>query len=63
MVRASFRYAVLLAIVVAVGLIVFVALTYPRFQADVQPGEFPPETVWKIETVPILESHEWADRD
>jgi pimeloyl-ACP methyl ester carboxylesterase len=38
MVRASFRYAVLLAIVVVVGLVVFVALTYPRFQADVQPN-------------------------
>ena len=38
MVRASFRYAVLLAIVVVVGLVVFVALTYPRFQADVQPS-------------------------
>ena len=36
MVRASFRYAVLLAIVVVVGLVVFVALTYPRFRADVQ---------------------------
>ena len=38
MVRAIFRYAVLLAIVVVVGLVVFVALTYPRFQADVQPN-------------------------
>ena len=36
MVRASFRYAVLLAIVVVVGLVVFVALTYPRFRADAQ---------------------------
>jgi hypothetical protein len=25
--------------------------------------ELPRETVWKIDTVPILESHEWADRD
>ena len=23
----------------------------------------PRETVWKIETVTILDSHEWADRD
>jgi pimeloyl-ACP methyl ester carboxylesterase len=38
MVRASFRYAVLLAIVVVVGLVGFVALTYPRFRADVQPN-------------------------
>jgi pimeloyl-ACP methyl ester carboxylesterase len=38
MVRASFRYAVLLAIVLLVGLVVFGALTYPRFQADVQPN-------------------------
>ena len=38
MVRASFRFAVLLAIVVVVGLVVFVALTYPRFRADVQPN-------------------------
>jgi pimeloyl-ACP methyl ester carboxylesterase len=36
MVRAIFRYAVLLAIVLVVGLVVFVAVTYPRFQADVQ---------------------------
>ena len=38
MVRASFRYAVLLAIVVVVGLVVLAALTYPRFRADVQPN-------------------------
>ena len=38
MVRASFRYAVLLAIVLVVGLVVFAALTYPRFRADVQPN-------------------------
>jgi pimeloyl-ACP methyl ester carboxylesterase len=38
MVRARFRYAVLLAIVVVVGLVVFAALTYPRFRADVQPN-------------------------
>src|SRR5215203_4462094 len=38
MVRASFRYAVLLAIVVVIGLVVFAALTYPRFRADVQPN-------------------------
>ena len=38
MVRAIFRYAVLLAIVLVVGLVVFVALTYPRFRADVQPN-------------------------
>ena len=36
MVRAIFRYAVLLAIVLLVGLVVFVAVTYSRFQADVQ---------------------------
>src|SRR5918995_4014606 len=36
MVRAIFRYAVILAIVLVVGLVVFVALTYSRFQADVQ---------------------------
>jgi len=38
MVPASFRYAVLLAIVVVIGLVVFAALTYPRFRADVQPN-------------------------
>ena len=36
MVRAIFRYAVLLAIVLLVGLVVFVTVTYSRFQADVQ---------------------------
>ncbi len=36
MVRVIFRYAVLLAILLVVGLVVFVALTYPRFRADVQ---------------------------
>src|SRR5918994_3780931 len=36
MARAIFRYAVILAIVLVVGLVVFVALTYSRFQADVQ---------------------------
>lgn len=38
MVRTIFRYAVLLAIVLAVGLVVFVAVTYPRFRADIQPN-------------------------
>jgi pimeloyl-ACP methyl ester carboxylesterase len=38
MVRAIFRYAMLLAILLAVGLVVFVAVTYPRFQADTQPN-------------------------
>src|SRR5215203_1138214 len=38
MVRASFRYAVLLAIVLVLGLVVFGAVTYPRFRADVQPN-------------------------
>jgi hypothetical protein len=38
MVRALFRYAVLLAILLVVGLVVFVAVTYPRFRADVQPN-------------------------
>src|SRR5215217_1012590 len=38
MVRASFRYAVLLAIVMVVGLVVFAALTYSRFRADTQPN-------------------------
>ena len=38
MVRARFRCTVLLAIVVVVGLVVFAALTYPRFRADVQPN-------------------------
>jgi pimeloyl-ACP methyl ester carboxylesterase len=35
-VRVIFRYAVLLAILLVVGLVVFVALTYPRFRADAQ---------------------------
>jgi pimeloyl-ACP methyl ester carboxylesterase len=34
--RAIFRYAVLLAILLLVGLVFFVAVTYPRFRADVQ---------------------------
>jgi pimeloyl-ACP methyl ester carboxylesterase len=34
--RAIFRYAVLLAILLVVGLVVFLAVTYPRFRADVQ---------------------------
>src|ERR687897_3101469 len=38
MIRAIFRSAVLLAIVLVVGLVVFVAVTYPRFRADVQPN-------------------------
>jgi hypothetical protein len=38
MVRATFRYAALLAIVLVVGLVVFVAVTYPRFRADTQPN-------------------------
>ena len=38
MVRASFRYAVRLAIVLVLGLVVFGAVTYPRFRADVQPN-------------------------
>ncbi len=38
MVRAIFRYALLLAILLLVGLVVFVAFTYPRFRADVQPN-------------------------
>src|SRR5215212_3424158 len=38
MVRAIFRYAVLLAILLLVGLVSFVAVTYPRFRADVQPS-------------------------
>jgi pimeloyl-ACP methyl ester carboxylesterase len=38
MVRSIFRYAVLLAIVLVVGLVVFVAVTYPRFRADIQPN-------------------------
>src|SRR5215204_1996375 len=37
MVRAIFRYAVLLAILLVVGLVVLVAVTYPRFRAGVQP--------------------------
>src|SRR5918994_1014707 len=36
MARAIFRYAVLLAVVLVVGLVVFVALTYSRLKADVQ---------------------------
>src|SRR5918995_784566 len=36
MVRAIFRYAVLLAILLVVGLVVFVVLTFPRFGEDVQ---------------------------
>ena len=36
MVRAIFRYAVILATVLVVGLVVFVALTYSRFRADAQ---------------------------
>ena len=36
MVRVIFRYPVLLAIVLVVGLVVFLAITYPRFRADVQ---------------------------
>jgi pimeloyl-ACP methyl ester carboxylesterase len=38
MVRAIFRSAVLLAIVLVVGLVVFVVVTYPRFRADIQPN-------------------------
>jgi pimeloyl-ACP methyl ester carboxylesterase len=38
MVRSIFRYAVLLAIVLVFGLVVFVAVTYPRFRADIQPN-------------------------
>jgi pimeloyl-ACP methyl ester carboxylesterase len=38
MVRAIFRFALLLAILLMFGLIVFVAVTYPRFLADVQPN-------------------------
>jgi pimeloyl-ACP methyl ester carboxylesterase len=38
MVRAIFRYAVLLAVFLVVGLVVFVAVTYPRFRADIQPN-------------------------
>jgi pimeloyl-ACP methyl ester carboxylesterase len=34
--RAIFRYAVLLAILLVFGLVVFVAVTYPRFREDVQ---------------------------
>jgi pimeloyl-ACP methyl ester carboxylesterase len=37
MVRAIFRFAVLLAILLVFGLVVFMAVTYPRFRADVQP--------------------------
>jgi pimeloyl-ACP methyl ester carboxylesterase len=36
MVRAIFLYAVLLAIILVVGLVVFVVLTYSRFHKDVQ---------------------------
>ena len=36
MVQAIFRFAVLLAILLVVGLVVFVALTYSRFREDVQ---------------------------
>jgi len=38
MVRAIFRYVVVLAIVLVIALVVFLALTYPRFRADVQPN-------------------------
>src|SRR5215208_6881545 len=38
MVRAIFRYVVLLAILLVIGLVVFVAVTYPRFRADIQPN-------------------------
>jgi pimeloyl-ACP methyl ester carboxylesterase len=38
MIRAIFRSAVLLAIVLLVGLVVFVALTYSRFREDLQPN-------------------------
>src|SRR3712207_4917951 len=38
MVRAIFRFALLLAILLVLGLVVFVAVTYPRFRADVQPN-------------------------
>src|SRR5829696_10418033 len=38
MVREIFRYAVLLAILLVFVLVVFVAVTYPRFRADVQPN-------------------------
>ena len=38
MVRAIFRFAVLVAILLVVGLVVFVAFTYPRFRAEVQPN-------------------------
>jgi pimeloyl-ACP methyl ester carboxylesterase len=37
MVRAILRYAALLVILLVVGLVVFVAVTLPRFRADVQP--------------------------
>src|SRR5215204_6058991 len=37
-IRVIFRYTVLLAILLVVGLVVFVALTYPRFREDVQPN-------------------------
>jgi pimeloyl-ACP methyl ester carboxylesterase len=38
MVRAIFRYALLLAILLVFGVVVFVAVTYPRFRADVHPN-------------------------
>jgi pimeloyl-ACP methyl ester carboxylesterase len=38
MARAIFRYALLVAILLVVGLVVFVAVSYPRFRADVQPN-------------------------
>ena len=38
MVRATFRFVVLLAILLVFALVVFVAVTYPRFRADVQPN-------------------------
>ncbi len=38
MARAISRYALLLAILLVVGLVVFVAFTYLRFRADVQPN-------------------------
>src|SRR3712207_9414738 len=39
MVRAIFRFALLLAILLVLGLVVFVPVTYPRFRADVQPNQ------------------------
>jgi pimeloyl-ACP methyl ester carboxylesterase len=38
LVRAIFRFAVLLAILLVFGLVVLVAVTYPRFRAGVQPN-------------------------